>query len=316
MPAITVIVCTHNPKPRFFNRTLDALRRQTLATSDWGLIVVDNNSNIPVSPEDVARAHPLGKLLQESATGKVNAMATAFQQSDSNLLVTVDDDNLLEPDYLAKAVDLASHWQSLGVWSASITGEFETPAPPWAKPHLHLVAVRQLDQDYWGNQKAPHVFPIGAGMVFRRVLAERFLEELRSDRFPIGLCRAGQNTLAGTEDTLFGYLAIEQGLGCGAFRDLKMKHLIPSQRLTLDYMKNISYSLGYSHTVLGRIYEDQTYLPPTTGQQFVGWCRTVIRRWNTDSPQSEQINIAAMYGRQAGMAANLAAFRSHIAVAR
>jgi hypothetical protein len=41
---VSVVVPTHNPRPDYLERVLEALRGQMLDQSAWELVVVDNNS--------------------------------------------------------------------------------------------------------------------------------------------------------------------------------------------------------------------------------------------------------------------------------
>jgi len=42
---VSVILCTYNPRRDYLERTLGALRGQTLGRGSWELIIVDNNSS-------------------------------------------------------------------------------------------------------------------------------------------------------------------------------------------------------------------------------------------------------------------------------
>jgi hypothetical protein len=53
-----VIICTHNPRPQYLSRTLEALRRQTLAKAEWELLVIDNASRSSVAAPVSLSWHP------------------------------------------------------------------------------------------------------------------------------------------------------------------------------------------------------------------------------------------------------------------
>ena len=46
---LSVIIPTHNPRRDYLARTLEALKRQTLAPEKWEVLIVDNKSEEPVS---------------------------------------------------------------------------------------------------------------------------------------------------------------------------------------------------------------------------------------------------------------------------
>ena len=46
MITLTVIVCTHNPRRDYFLRMMESLRKQSLPSAHWELLIVDNASQI------------------------------------------------------------------------------------------------------------------------------------------------------------------------------------------------------------------------------------------------------------------------------
>ena len=48
-PDLSVVLCTYNPRPRVLAEVLDALREQTLPKDRWELVVIDNNSDRPLT---------------------------------------------------------------------------------------------------------------------------------------------------------------------------------------------------------------------------------------------------------------------------
>jgi glycosyltransferase involved in cell wall biosynthesis len=44
---LTVLLCSHNPRRDYLQRTLNSLRAQTPPEEEWELLLVDNASNPP-----------------------------------------------------------------------------------------------------------------------------------------------------------------------------------------------------------------------------------------------------------------------------
>ena len=57
----SVVICTHNPRQNYLERTLDSLRAQTLPSHKWELILVDNASREPVADKCDLTWHPRGR---------------------------------------------------------------------------------------------------------------------------------------------------------------------------------------------------------------------------------------------------------------
>jgi glycosyltransferase involved in cell wall biosynthesis len=101
---ISVVVCTHNPRADYLDRALRALDRQTFATDQWELIVVDNNSEPPLSKDSLQRSlKRTFELIRENRQGLIHARVCGIRVTTAPLIVFVDDDNEPSDDYLATA---------------------------------------------------------------------------------------------------------------------------------------------------------------------------------------------------------------------
>lgn len=177
-------------------------------------------------------------------------MALAAGECTGDWIVFVDDDNLLAADYLEKLIELDKQFPKIGVISASITGEFESMVPPWAEPYLQYLAIRPLRRGVWGNIPGPHIGPIGAAMAVRRPLFEEFARRWRMGAVSPRLGRKAGSLAAGTDDSVFQDIAFDLDYGCGAFPELSMIHLIPSERLKLDYLRKLVRDITKSHAIM------------------------------------------------------------------
>ena len=135
--------------------SLSALKRQTLSREKWELLLIDNASSTQTAKASDLRWHPNGRHLSETKIGKTNALLLAIREAKAELLLTVDDDNILEPDYLEGCLKIASEFPKLGAWGGQIIGEFEVPPPAWAAPHLHNLALYEAAHDVWSNLPPP-----------------------------------------------------------------------------------------------------------------------------------------------------------------
>src|SRR5262249_46007012 len=116
MIELSVIICTHNPRKDYLRRVLEALRKQNLCTERWELLLVDNASDVCVSEEWDLSWHPEARHMLEAELGLASARRRGIREATSDLLVFVDDDNVLDPDYLSEAIRVKNEWPMLGVW--------------------------------------------------------------------------------------------------------------------------------------------------------------------------------------------------------
>lgn len=249
---ISVILCTHNPRMDYLQRVLAALARQTLPATTWEVVLVDNASHPPI-PTACLNGFSNFRLIHEGTLGKPNALMAGIAASTGELLVTVDDDNILEPDYLAQLLVLHRENPQVGVFGASIKAEYEAPPPPFIEFYASYLAIRDLTQDIVGDATTPHSSPIGAGMGLLRSVAESYVIRAQSNLGLLAFGRKGTSLQSAADDTLFGYLAQSLGYKCGAFRALRLTHLIPQRRLTEEYLQALAEGVTRSHLYLAYV---------------------------------------------------------------
>src|SRR6516165_7404390 len=92
---LSVIICTNNPLEEHLRRTLEALRAQTVSTSRWELLIIDNASEPPVDAGDLSW-HPRARVISETIPGLSFARVRGIREAIGDLLVFVDDDNVLD----------------------------------------------------------------------------------------------------------------------------------------------------------------------------------------------------------------------------
>ena len=65
----SVILCTHNPREKYLNRTLAALRTQEFPGDAWDFLVVDNGSTEPLHGRLDLSGYPHGRTVREETLG-------------------------------------------------------------------------------------------------------------------------------------------------------------------------------------------------------------------------------------------------------
>jgi glycosyltransferase involved in cell wall biosynthesis len=253
---LTVIVCTHDPRPEYLSRALDALRTQTLPKTDWELLVIDNASRVATADLVSLTWHPNARHIREDVLGLTSARLRGIREAQGELLVFVDDDSLLDASYLEIAMGVGGSRPDLGCWGAGcIEPEYETPPPEWLSAYDGALAIRRLDRDLWANiPGSNHSLPFGVGMCLRRTVADQYVSLCQRDDVRRSLDRSGES-LASCGDTDIGMLACELGMGTASFTGLRITHLIPKRRTTQGYMSRLVAGKAESQVVLSSLYK-------------------------------------------------------------
>jgi len=265
---ISVILCTHDPRADFLARTIDSLRKQDLAPSQWELVLVDNHSREPLADHTDLSWHPKARIVREEELGLTPARLRGIAETTGELIVFIDDDNILQPDYLHVAAELAAQNPQLGCWGGSCIGEFETPPPAWAKPYLCYLAIREVTHFSWAKEYRYDIVPTGAGMCIRRPLAETYARETKGNLMRRELDRKGTSLVSGGDSDL-AFTAIDQGFGIGLSPQLSLHHLMPKGRLELTYLERLMEGIAASAPLV--LHVRGAYHPPAR--------KGLIERW-------------------------------------
>lgn len=286
---ISVILCTHNARPDFLSRTLAALRNQTLARSAWELILVDNASTPPVGASTNLDWHPAGQIILEPALGLTKARLCGIARSSGALLIFVDDDNVLAPDYLEQAAILAKCHPHLGAWSGNSLPEYEKEPEQDLAPLLARLALRRVEKPVWSNFSFD-TMPFGAGLCILRTVAETYVREIGSHPYRRRLDRTGKS-LSSCGDTDLAMTAWDMGLSTGVFPELTLTHLMPAGRVCPDYLRKINEGAHYSHRML--LYFRTGIVPPSLF--YRGFSRLIQwMAWRLVRPRGRRIELLAI----------------------
>jgi hypothetical protein len=227
-----------------------ALSAQTLAGSDWELLFIDNASAEPLAGRCDLAWHPNGRHIREDELGLTPARLRGIAEASGELLVFVDDDNVVAPDYLETALAIAESWPMLGAWGGTIRGEFEVEPEPWMEHVIGLLGIREFSVPIWSNNPDDfHAHPCGAGMCVRRSVARTYADLVGIQPWRRGFDRVGQSLLSGGDTDLI-LTSGDLELGFGNFPQLVLTHLIPARRLTLSYMIALLKSITISTALL------------------------------------------------------------------
>ncbi len=293
VPALSVILCTHNPRADYLARTLAGLGAQSLPSAEWELILIDNASRIPLSLSGALTGHPAARVVPEPELGLTAARLRGIAEARADLLLFVDDDNVLAPDYLTCALSFARPWPMLGVWGCGCyTPEWELTPPVEFAPYLACLAVHRAPRDRWSNQPFDYAAtPAGAGLCARTLVARDYADAVRRDPRRKLLGRTGGN-LAGCEDFDLALAATDLGLGTGVFTGLALTHLMPRERVEESYLLRLIEGHARS-TVILMALRDSALRPPPGGPV------SRVREWRlrrTLSPVDLKIHDARRRG--------------------
>jgi glycosyltransferase involved in cell wall biosynthesis len=247
---ISVVICSHNPQHAYLDRVLTALKSQSLPLTEWELLLVDNASEPPLAQAIDLSWHPNARHILEKKLGVVHARFRGLKESVGAISIFVDDDNVLDQDYLRLALEVGKNYPILGVWGGQACPEFDGGAPEeWTRSAWPMLAISEFDQDVWSNLEQSETMPVGAGMCIRKPVAQKYINLVQEDPRRLALGRRGA-LLISCEDFDIALCALDIGLGMGKFARLKLTHILPLRRLTEEYLLNLVKGIVYSRSIM------------------------------------------------------------------
>jgi len=244
---ISVIIPTFNPNLQRLQQTLTGLREQSLPYSFWELIIIDNNSSSNFAGKIDISWQPASQVVSEPRQGLTYARLKGFSSAKGDIIVMVDDDNILQQDYLQQVSTIFKGNRELGVAGGRSLPLFEAEQPEWLKEFYGSIALRdpgdKIVISKWEN-KYPELAPIGAGMAIRKSALTSYIGKIAtqttaiSDRTGTSLSSGGDNDIV-IEISKSGWLI-------GYFPQLSLQHIIPAERTTASYLARLENNTNKS----------------------------------------------------------------------
>jgi glycosyltransferase involved in cell wall biosynthesis len=270
---LTVLICTHN-KARLLDRALESVAAQVLPPEvRWEVLVVGNRCTDETT-EVVRRWGESGRIprlryVSERRLGVSFARRRGLRESRGGLIGLVDDDCLLEPDWAAQALRFADATPRAGAFGGR--NELLWVAPPTLLADLYGESLAR--QDLGADPRLMPVnewrMPVGAGLVIRRraIVDSGWIED--------GMLRARQpRNLGAGEDTEISLRIRRAGWEVWYSPQQRLQHVIPPERMTLDYLRRLHRGFGRADVFLRSLYLAPQPRPRLEG---VAWAAGVLR---------------------------------------
>lgn len=266
---ITVIMCTRN-RARQLRNVLDsftALRKPESA--EWEMIVVDNGStdDTPAVIEAFTDRLPLRRVSQPLA-GLSNARNAGVAAAQGDYICWTDDDVELDPDWLA-AYARAFHRYSDGtIFGGVVEPVYEVQPPAWMVENARLLVDLLATRDHGPEERRmateQNLFPYGANFAVRAAEQRQCLYDPDLGVSP-NQKRIGEETAVLVEIAALG----------GAhywIPSSRVRHLIPANRMTFDYVEVYFQSAGETWAHMSATGGPLTMGPPIAkgGRRLLG----------------------------------------------
>ena len=225
---ISVIICTYN-RDKYIYNVLKSLALGTLEHDAYEIILVDNNctDNTRSEVDHFCNVFPQVSLryFVETNQGLSHARNRGIRESKGDILVYVDDDATVNPDYLKTYADWFAAHPETDAAGGPIIPHYETGAEPkWMTYFIKRLLTGYL---YFGDKAKPFPgdnYPGGGNAAYRSRVFEKV------GLYNVQLGRNGDSLTGGEEKDIFDKMKRE-GMQFVYLPGAILYHSIPGYKL-------------------------------------------------------------------------------------
>lgn len=269
---ISVIICTYN-RDKYIYNVLKSIAQGSLCTDYYEIVLVDNNctDNTRSEVERFCADFPAVNLHYhvETNQGLSHARNRGIKESKGDLLVYVDDDATVNPEYLATYADWFASHPETDAAGGPIIPHYETGAEPkWMTYFIKRLLTGYL---YFGNKPGPFPgknYPGGGNAAYRSSVFEKV------GLYNVELGRNGNNLGGGEEKDIFDKMS-RSGMQFTYLPDAILYHSIPGYKLEPDYFNRLTQGIGQSERARTLKIGRKSYRKRLISE-FKKWCATLV----------------------------------------
>lgn len=269
---ISVIICTYN-RDKYIYNVLKSLALGTLEHSAYEIILVDNNctDNTRSEVDHFCNVFPQVTLryFVETNQGLSHARNRGIRESKGDILVYVDDDATVNPEYLKTYADWFAAHPETDAAGGPIIPHYETGAEPkWMTYFIKRLLTGYL---YFGDKVRPFPgdnYPGGGNAAYRASVFEKV------GLYNVQLGRNGDSLTGGEEKDIFDKMKRE-GMQFVYLPNAILYHSIPGYKLEADYFNRLTTGIGQSERArtlrIGKGLYRKRLL-----SELKKWCATIV----------------------------------------
>jgi glycosyltransferase involved in cell wall biosynthesis len=262
----SLVICAYNPDDGIFKRCLKAVGLLDRTGITTETIIVDNNSQPPLNgPALIAEyssSIPNLRIITEQRQGVQYARIAAIKAARGWRLVYFDYDNEPDPAYLQELKKLNDQHPEIGALGpGDVTVEFTGDVDPMLREYAKSAFQERHEHSlqFATEKEWQPCYPFGTGLCSYRTVLEKYVQLAASGILTLK-GRHGKRLSSG-EDTQMVLLAIRSGYAAGVAPQLRLRHLVPSARVSVPYLKRLAYGTSVCYaTCLLQVFPDRKQL--------------------------------------------------------
>jgi glycosyltransferase involved in cell wall biosynthesis len=238
---ISIIICTYN-RDKYIYNVLQSLAQNEFSTDLYEIVLINNNCTDQTEEKcnlfQQNYPHVTFRYFIETEQGLSHARNRGIKEAKGDILVYVDDDALVNKEYLSAYYELFQNEKDVFAAGGPIIPKYETEPPKWMSFFTKELLTGYLEQ---GNKigKFKRKYPGGGNAAYRKEVFEK------TGLFNVELGRKGGNLVGAEEKDIFDKMATK-GMRILYHPKAILYHIIPERKLTNEYFKRLTLSIGQS----------------------------------------------------------------------
>lgn len=301
---LTVLVCTHN-RAVLLERTLASLHAAT-PPAGWQVEILvaanacTDETHAQLEREAARGRNKPGRLpvhwFAEPHPGKAFALNSAIPRvRTSDLVAFVDDDQLVDEQYLVAACEAADEWPDFSIFCGRIVPDWDGTEPAWVHDEgPYRIRPRPVPQSGWGSE--PHELTSADPTPGGGVLCLRGAVFDRVGRFSTELGPRGHD-LGGSEDAAFMERAFALGERCRYVPAMLQYHYVDPERLRFSYVLRKAFHRARTQVAQRRL---RTGIGPYQWRKLAMYALAAIFPPHPARLRFYLVHLAATLGEMAG----------------
>ncbi|MBO7255147.1 MAG: glycosyltransferase family 2 protein [Paludibacteraceae bacterium] len=239
---ISVIICTYNREKYLYN-VLKSIAQNSISKDSFEILVIDNNStdNTKIVYEQFKNdfSQINSTYIFEQHQGLSYARNRGIKESHGEILIYVDDDALVNAEYLQNYLDFFEKNKNIYAAGGPIIPLYETQEPKWMSFYTKQLLTAYL---YKGERIKPFKkseFPGGGNAAYRKCIFDK------TGFFNTELGRKGDNLASAEEKDIFDKMR-SQNMQIFYLPKSILYHIIPQKKLEKPYFNKLTFAIGRS----------------------------------------------------------------------
>ena len=239
---LSVILCTYN-RDKYIYEALRHIALNSFPTEEYEIVLINNNSTDDTEAECLRFTKDFPSVqfryFVESNQGLSYARNRGIRESRGDILVYVDDDAVVNEDFLRTYADFFAAHPQIDAAGGPIIPRYETSEPSWMS---HYTKALVTGYKYLGDKVREfpaHDYPGGGNAAYRAPVFEKV------GLFNVELGRKGDSLMGAEEKDIFDKMTTA-GMRFYYLPTAILYHLIPEKKLSDEYFDRLTYSIGKS----------------------------------------------------------------------